>query len=424
MKPESGPRVKGHSKSAGDPVAAAFVIRALGCLVVALLLLPLFTMLLLEKEPRDMITGMVTDSIMELDTDIIITFNDSTFFVGEQINFSDCGYATTGNDVTCTFSPPLDFFEGTWIPESEDVGSYIIEINATDGLIEATKTINLTIVEELTGNCEMDFDIHSDHRIMIYWDNEVEIDGEMVEYSNFSLSYKDYLINGTFDMEDATTIHDITDGQYFDNTANETKERYYKLSATDELGRTFECLDVFGKATSDLTTDFGRWNYLSSPFLRDDKSFFDFVDEAKNDLEFAFRYDHTEGGFDFHLFEDDFGNIDEVDFHECLLIRPYEKTRITTAGRIMREIETTLTGEFGRWNYFGWVAEDTDMEKAFDGYENVIEFLFIYDHDDGGFDFHLFEDDFGVIDSIPPTTCNLVRPYEGEHGTLYQYAIG
>lgn len=399
------------------------ILKSIFSITIFFILFPMF--FILVRYPYDvgnLLTGKVTESHLLVDSKAVIVIDNLEYFVNDFINISECGYSPSGGDVTCRFSHPFDNILGTWTPNNEDAGTYNVQINATNEFGElTTKNITLIILAtDFKGGCNLSFNILDDHRIIVHWDNMLpRNENEFYEYNEFTISYVDYLVNGTFNDSDAVNITNINENFYLDNTANETIERYYKLYAHGG-GINFECEDIFGKYTRDLTTSFGRWNYISSPFYRSDKSMLGFVDESKQDLEFAYKYDHSTGSFDFYFFDLNFGNIGDVGTNECLLLQPLRQTRITTAGRIMKNITGTFTTSFGRWNYFGWVAEYTDRIKAFAGFNDELEFLYIYDHDTGSFKFHFFDLNFGNINEISPTTCNVIQPYTP---TTYEYNI-
>ena len=392
-------------------------------LLCGFLLISSFFLLLINLGEDDLLTGRVSQSQLDVDSSPVITINDSVFYVNQLINLTPCGYDQRGGEIVCTFSPPFDFFLGNWTPSWGDIGEYNVQINATNdwgelSIKNVTIQISSSIIE---GECELYFNVDEHHRILVSWDTLLKKnDFEYHDYDNFTLSYVDYLVNGTFNETDAINVTNINVNFYFDTTANETKERYYKLFAHHD-GKTFSCNETYGKITRNITMEYGRWNYISSPFLRRDKSLNEFIGEADSDLEVVFMYNHDTGGFNFYLFDINFGDIDEVDYSECLIIQPTEQTRITTAGKIMKNISVNLTTSFDRWNYMGWISEYTNVQKAFSGYEDDLEVIFVYDHDSGGFRFRLFDISFGTIDDIQPSHCNIIQPF---NNVLYEYEIG
>ena len=416
--------VFGKSKVGEIKLPFGVGIKSLSYLVLCgVLLISSIILLFINLESSNLLTGRVSQSTLDVDSSPIITINDSVFYVNQLINLTPCGYDQRGGDITCTFSPPFDFLLGNWTPSWDDIGEYNVQINATNDWGElSTKNITIQISSSIIeGECELSFDVDEHHRLLISWGTLLRLnDFEYHDYDDFTLSYVDYLVNGTFNETDAINVTNIDVNFYFDTTANETKERYYKLFAHHD-GRTFSCNKTFGKITRNLTMQHGRWNYISSPFIREDRTLNGFLGEADSDLEVVFKYNHNTGGFNFFLFDLNFGDISEVEDNECLIIQPNEKTRVTTAGEIMKDISANLTTNFNRWNYIGWVSEYTNVQKAFSGYEDDLEVIFVYDHDSGGFRFRLFDISFGTIDSIEPSHCNIIQPF---NDVLYEYMIG
>lgn len=400
-----------------------FMFKSLTFLILFFLIFPIFFIAVVYPDKiGNLITGMASYSSLEVDSEPRITINDSVFYVNQFINLTPCGYDLRGGNLTCTFSQPFDYNLGTWTPTWSDIGIYEVQINATNDWGEfSTKNVTIMISSStLEGGCELFFTVEEDHKLTITWNSTLPInDFEYAEYTDFTLSYVDYLVNATFNETDAVNITNINENFYFDNTANETKERYYRLYGHHD-GRTFICNQTFGKITRELTMNYGRWNYISSPFKRTDKSLSTFLTEAESDLEVAFKYNHDSGGFNFYLFDVNFGNIQDVEYSECLILQPTEKTLVTTAGKIMTDISANLTINFDRWNYLGWIIDRTDISAAFSGYEDDLEVLFIYDHENGGFKFRLFDLGFGTISEISPTDCNIIQPF---NAFLYEYEM-
>ncbi len=392
--------------------------------IIFLIVLVPASILIIINSPNlgNIITGMASFSVLEVDSFPRITINDSVYYVNQLVNFSDCGYDMRGGELNCTFSDPLDHELGTWTPGWGDIGIYDVQINATNNWDETSiKNVTLMISSSiLEGECDMNLTVEEDHKLMVTWNKTLPInDFEYANYTEFTLSYVDYLTNATFNLTDAVNVTINDDNFYFDNTANETKERYYKLFGHHD-GKTYVCNQTFGKVTNDLTMNYGRWNYISSPFLRKNTTLFSFLEQAKDDMQYAYKYNHEVGSFDYHIFSLGFGNIDGVDYNECLLLQPNQITKVTTAGEIMKNISANFTGSYGRWNYMGWVPEDTSREEAFSDYETDIQYLYIYNHETGSFDYHIFSLNFGNIDSIPPATCNLIQPHNEME---YEYKI-
>ncbi|MFW6231333.1 MAG: hypothetical protein ACOC32_04915 [Nanoarchaeota archaeon] len=383
------------------------------------LLLP-FGYLLLLSPPLldDVLTGDAVTMMSILNADPVINITNGTYFTETMINISVCGYDPNLDPINCTFSAPFGHENGTWIANETQSGEYEIQINATDGIGGfSTKNVTfLVIPRKVFGECNMRFDILGDHNINISWDPELRQNSfNTVEYSNFTISYVDRYYNGTFNKSDAINVTDITTPHYHDTWANMTESRLYKLYGFNGP-QVFECNQTYGKITHTLTPDYGRWNYVSIPFSLQNRSIKHVFRSAWDELENLFVYNHETGSFNFFIFSVDFGDFSRIDDGVCLLVQPLnpEPTRVTFTGELLRDIGQNLSMNYGRWNYQGWVAQDTRRQEAFSGYEFDLENLFKYDHSTGSFEFFIFSisppTGFGEIDEIPAGTCNVIQP--------------
>lgn len=397
------------------------VFTSLFTLVFFLLLVP-FSFFIIAHPPKlnDALTGNAASLMAILNAAPVINLTNETYVTQTFINISICGYDPNVDPINCTFSAPFDYYNGTWFPGELDDGNYEIQINATDGLLTTTKNITIFVVPaNVYGACDMKFDILPDQNLNITWSNSLKKNSlENQTYTNFTLSYTDEPWNGTFNLTDAINISGITTPYYYDTWANMTVQRYYKLFAFKGLQQ-FECNTTYGKFTHDLTANYGRWNYLSSPFKITNRSIKYVFRSAWDNLENLFIYNHTSGSFNFFLFNvppDGFGDFSEIPDGVCLLVQPLgiSGAKVTFTGEVLTELNQDLTMNYGRWNYQGSVAADISRKDAFKGYEFDLENLFKYNHSTGSFRFFIFSINpptgFGEINDIPAGSCNLIQP--------------
>jgi hypothetical protein len=303
------------------------IFTSLFTLIFFLLLVP-FSLFIISNPPKldDTLTGNAASIMSILNAAPVINLTNDTYITTRMINISICGYDPNVDPITCTFSEPFGFYNGTWTPNETQDGNYIVQVNATDGLLLTSVYINISVVPaSVSGTCNMQFDILPDHNINISWSPDLKKNSfENQTYTNFTLSYTEEPWNGTFNLTDAINITDITTPYYHDTWANMTVQRYYKLYAYKGLQQ-FECNTTYGKFTHDLTPDYGRWNYLASPFKITNRSIKHVFRSAWDDLENLFIYNHTSGAFNFFLFNvppDGFGDFSEIPDGVCLLVQP------------------------------------------------------------------------------------------------------
>lgn len=402
----------------GKIASVSFTVNFLSSFLVIVFLVSFSVFLVLAPwtlEKSNFVTGNAFSAIGILNVAPEINITNLQFLEGDFINISECAFDLNGEIPLCTFSSPLGHYNGSWQSEFGDAGAYVIEINATDGY-GGFDTKNITIIlfsQKVTGSCDIELEVLTDYNVNLTWNRTLKKNQfEMHNYTNFTMSYVDFFLNGTWSNYSASNITNIVEPHLYDFLSNNTAQRYYKLYAFNGL-QEFECNTTYGKIEIPLTPDFGRWNYVSSPFIQKDTSLSNYVVQSEDEVEYAFKYNHVAGFFEFYAFSLSFGSFSDVDDGECLLLQPLNPTgsRIVLAGEVLPELSQNLTLAFDRWNYHGWVADNTTREKAFSGYESDLEFLFKYNHGIGAFDFHSFNLDFGFIDNVPQGSCNLIQPH-------------
>lgn len=373
---------------------------------------------------KNLLTGnLIGSGVYVVNNPPVINVSDFSVIYGTLVNISQCAYEPDGHNFTCSFSPPLDPLYGFWQTNMSDVGSYIIEINATDQFgANSSKNVTLIVsVPNYNGTCELHFEVFDDQNINVTWNNQMNTSGgALTNYTNFTLSYSNYLSNLKFNDSLATNVSGLTENGYYDATANTTEYRFYKLYASDGINN-LQCNITFGKKMTYLTPDNGRWNYVSSPFIEQNTNLLHFT-QSTTSLDYAYKYNHETGVFDFYSYAFSFGTLNDVNTGECLLVQPTNVNGelITVAGEVMGNISDNLTMDNGRWNYFGWVLENTTRTDAFSGYEPDLDYVYQYNHATGVFDFYSFVFSFGTITVLPAGRCSLVQPKTTS--ILYNYS--
>jgi len=159
-----------------------------------------------------------------------------------------------------------------------------------------------------------------------------------------------------------------------------------------------------------LTTNFGRWNYVSSPIYLVNNAIKQALFAIDGSYDWVFEYGHSDGEFDFYYATFDIGTFTEIYSSNCYIIKATQNDTLLFNGTAkLTTMNKNLTTNFGRWNYMGWVNESTGITTALNSVDGEYDWVFRYDHSVGEFDFYYATFDIGTFSNFYPCECYIVK---------------
>jgi hypothetical protein len=358
--------------------------------------------LFLNQKPGIMGYVVQSMSLRIGNTAPIINLSDIIAYTGDLVNISNCAYDMEGDPVNCSFSYPINS-SGLWQTNLSDEGIYNIEINATDGKVYSTKNISLTVIGiRCTFTAERNID---NTTVNLEWSFPFK------SYTNYTLYWIDsYIQNGTIKTGEAFNKSLYNQTQYNDTNASSVIQRYYQIrghnSITEEM-----CNKTVGKYTFNLISNFGRWNYVSIPVYQNETGIEQVLSPGVPDLDFAFWYNISKGGFEIWSFTFHLGKLKNIYPGESYIIQPLNgETNITVVGPIVYIVLQNLSIINGRWNYLGWVAELTPRSEAEIPILTSYDWLYWYNKTKGGFEVYSNDFKLGKVNELKSGEGYLIQP--------------
>lgn len=181
-------------------------------------------------------------------------------------------------------------------------------------------------------------------------------------------------------------------------------------SGTASLGITGNETVAYPVCNSSLTTNFGRWNYVSIPLELSDGNIVTELGSIAGKYDLVYEYDHETGDFFYYYAPFDVGTISSITGGNCYIIKATVATTTNFNGTAnLNLINHSLTTSNGRWNYVGWVAEDTSLNSAFSSIDGMFDLSYTYDPETGDFFYYYAPFDVGDYDTVESCGCQLIK---------------
>lgn len=167
------------------------------------------------------VTITASDGTKETVEEITVTVNDVnrapnlevleelTVTEGDTVELSPTTTDPDGDEVAVTFGPPLGAQDGIWATQQGDAGTYEIDVTATDGDLNATKTIKV-IVKSLNKPPVIQLALPT---INVEEGETVIIDAEITdpEDDELTITYSGWMNSNTYQTDyDDAGIHTVT----------------------------------------------------------------------------------------------------------------------------------------------------------------------------------------------------------------------
>lgn len=171
---------------------------------------------------------------------------------------------------------------------------------------------------------------------------------------------------------------------------------------------------VYPVCNSTLTTNNGRWNYVSIPLVLADGDIKTELSSIAGKYDLVYEYDHSAGNFKYYYEPFDYGNIGTLTDGTCYLIKATEDGVITNFNGTahLTSINHSLVTTNGRWNYVGWVAEETDLDVAFASIDGMFDLSYVYRPFLGIFRYYYSIFRVGDYSTVEPCGCQLIKATE------------
>jgi len=217
---------------------------------------------------------------------------------------------------------------------------------------------------------------------------------------NYTIHVADNASQDFYLLVDALTVFNYTDS----NASNYT-ERYYNLER-HENGISENATKIVGKYDISISTDNGRWNYVSLPVLPLNTSVTDVLKTMDGKYEWIYEYVAATSSFKFWF--SGFGTITDLTPGKCFIIQPYVNATFTVAGDDYSFINETLLTNDGRWNYIGWLNENVTVAVGTASIAGNFDWIYEYITSTGAFNF--FFGGGGTITNLQPSRCYIIQP--------------
>lgn len=159
-----------------------------------------------------------------------------------------------------------------------------------------------------------------------------------------------------------------------------------------------------------LTTNYGRWNYVSSPIYLASNQVRSALSDIDGFYDWVFEYDHSDGFFDYYFYLFDTGTMSGIYVGNCYIIKAKANTTLSFNGTSeFTNISKAFTTNFGRWNYIGWVNESTDIATALNSIDGDYDWVFRYDSTTGEFEYYFSLFGSGPLQEIDPCECYIIK---------------
>jgi len=272
-------------------------------------------------------------------------------------------------------------------------------VEEVTGKISATGTVSFSIIRSLS-----DINFHAElandnQTVILFWEN--------ISQANVSVYITNNLSEG-FNYGSPNTTG-ITAFNWSDPTSSSVPERYYKIGIW-YMGIYNISKNTAGKYDINLTTDNGRWNYISLPFEPYNSTLSEVLKSIGGKYDWLYEYIPSSGSFDFWFETVGFGSISDLQTGKCYIIQSIENTTLTVVGEDLSSINETLLTDNGRWNYVGWINDNTDLGNATASISGNYDWMYEYIPSSGSFDFWFDTVGFGSITHLRPGRCYIIQP--------------
>jgi len=236
---------------------------------------------------------------------------------------------------------------------------------------------------------------------------EVADDNESIflSWGNYSGDNYSIYVADNSSQEFNLLAEGLTGFNYTDTDAGDYSERYYKLEKYED-GNSEYATKIVGKYDIDLTTDNGKWNYISLPVGPSNTSISDVLKTIDGKYEWVYEYHASSASFSFWF--SGFGSITDMYPGRCYIIQPFVNTTLTVAGDDFRFINKTLLTNDGRWNYIGWLNKNETIGNATASIAGDFDWIYEYMSSTGAFNFYFGGG--GSISNFEPSRCYIIQP--------------
>jgi hypothetical protein len=181
-------------------------------------------------------------------------------------------------------------------------------------------------------------------------------------------------------------------------------------SGTASLGITGNETIAYPVCNSSLTTSFGRWNYVSIPLELSDGNIVTELGSIAGKYDLAYEYNHSSGTFLYYYEPFSTGTLTTLNDGRCYLIKAVENTVTNFNGTAaLTNVAHDVVTSNGRWNYVGWVAEETDISSAFASIDGSYDLSYVYNNSNGQFAYYYAPFETGTYNLITPCDCQLIK---------------
>ena len=168
---------------------------------------------------------------------------------------------------------------------------------------------------------------------------------------------------------------------------------------------------VYPICNSTLTTDYGRWNYVSIPLELANGAITTEFSSIAGSYDLAYEYNHSSGTFLYYYEPFDTGTLTTITEGKCYIIKATSNQTVTNFNgtAALSNINQNLVTTNGRWNYVGWVAENTAIETAFTSIDGSYDLSYVYDNNEGIFEYYYAPFTTGTYSTVTPCDCQLIK---------------
>ncbi|RLG28592.1 hypothetical protein DRN98_09465, partial [Methanosarcinales archaeon] len=126
--------------------------------------------------------------------------------------------------------------------------------------------------------------------------------------------------------------------------------------------------------------------------------------------DWAFEYNHSDGDWEYYFATFDMGPLQNIYGTNCYVIKATKNDSLEFTGPSeVSDIEKNFTTNHGRWNYIGWVNEDTSLKDALKSIDGEYDWVFRYNRSTGSWDFYYAPFDTGPLRNFHPCECYVIK---------------
>lgn len=133
----------------------------------------------------------------------------------------------------------------------------------------------------------------------------------------------------------------------------------------------------------EITTDHGRWNYVSTPVIPRWQSITKSMYSIENKFDWLYEYSVIGGNSNWDWYWTSFpqmGPLQDMYATNCYVVRATQNGTLNFTGiASQNNIIKNLTTDAGAWNFVGWINQTTTLSAGLSSVNGKYEWVYEYD---------------------------------------------